>query len=995
MANTPLPSDDRFYKSGTLLKWFGIASVAMLTVTLWMLMDDFGRDWKGYQREFYELRQKKYDEWITAAKGNVDEAKVKEAQDKVAEAIKANQAREKDVEKMKEELVQLQTKEKLATVKYQAAKGVWDVEKYEYEAHYGHYETEGHAEKIGEKGKKAYDKLEKNLNEVKRLQSVANGFSQQVDAKAKDIDTIFAAKVAAEKELKQSRAALDLLLDAKASTELTMMKMLRSAPVVDMANPTFRLQQQVINTIRDDIYFAQVQKVDRCTTCHMAIDLPGFEKEKQPFKTHPRLDVMLGSRSPHPLESIGCTVCHEGRGQATEFTRTAHTPRNEKQAEEWKKKYGWHEMHHVIEKMIPLQYTEGKCHVCHKGTEYVPKAEKATAAYQTIKAAGCYGCHRIEGWDHIRKPAPSLKKMKGKLTRDWVVKWVRNPQSFNEYARMPAAFHQSNIRTEQHRQFQEAEIHAITDYLLQLSENYTPNLHMNLGSAERGKKLFGSVGCLGCHQIDDFGRTRGRYTQAPDLSTVGSKVSKDWLLSWVKNPRHYWAETTMPSLRLTDAEASDISAYLYAKKNPEFEAQAAGEANLEAQKKTLREYLMRDPKFAPITDAKVDDFIAKLSPHEVTEKLGQNAVMRYGCFGCHEIKGFETTQGIGTELTEWGSKPVNKLDFGLMHNVAHSNVGWLHEKLTDTRVYDKGIVKEYLDLLRMPKYDFSEGDKELITTALLGFTSQKIGAPSAKILSSWETQFEETSRLIHKYNCQGCHVAEGIWSALPDDDPNKEENDKLRLRTEGRILAHYPDDETLGPPPLVTEGARVKTPWVHMFLKEPGVHKMRDKLEVRMPTFQFTNEELNTMVTGWAAQGKVEFPILSDGRVEMTSSELATASKMFNTLQCQNCHTVNRRPTVEEMEGGSKGLAPDLSVANRRLHRKWIVQLLKDPQKMVPGTRMPGFWPENQSPLPEVLGGDSEAQVELLAKYILYLGQGKAQPITDATPATTKNRRAE
>ena len=36
-------------------------------------------------------------------------------------------------------------------------------------------------------------------------------------------------------------------------------------------------------------------------------------------------------------------------------------------------------------------------------------------------------------------------KVKGKLTRDWIVKWVTNPKSFNDHARMPSSFFQSNV----------------------------------------------------------------------------------------------------------------------------------------------------------------------------------------------------------------------------------------------------------------------------------------------------------------------------------------------------------------------------------------------------------------------------------------------------------------------------------------------------------------------------------------------------------------------
>lgn len=976
MAN--LPQDDRFYKPHTLWKWFGITSGLMMLFTLWMLMDDFGRDWKGYQREFFALRQKKYDEWIEAAKGSVDASKVQAAEGSLAEGIKSITAHEKEIDKLKTDLVKLKTKEKLATTKYQAAKGVWDVEKYEFEAHYGHFEAEGHADHIGPKGKKAHETLIKHLDDVGKLRDGMNAATQAVQAKQGEIDAFTAQKKQAEKDLKLARFELDRLQDAKKATELTLAKMMRNAPIVDLANPVLRLQQIVLPNIRDDIYFAQVGKVDRCTTCHMAIDIPGFEKEKQPFRTHPRLDVMLESRSPHPIDAVGCTVCHEGRGQATEFVRSAHTPRNEEQKKQWEKKYHWQEMHHVIEKMIPLQYTEGKCRVCHKDTEYVPKAEKVTAAYQIIRSAGCYSCHRIEGWDHLRKPAPSLKRIKGKLTRDWVAKWVRNPQAFNSNARMPAVFHQSNITTDEYKKYQEAELQAVADYLYKISDNYAPNVSLPVGNAQHGKELFGSIGCLGCHQVDDFGgEARRRFNPAPDLSTVGSKVTRQWLQSWLRNPRHYWAETTMPSLRLTDAEISDISAYLLSKRNTEFEKLAAGKSDVDAQKEVLRLYLMRDPKLAPATSEKIEGVLASLKPHEITEKLGHNAVQRYGCFGCHEIKGFETTAGIGAELSEWGSKLPNKLDFGLLHG-EHNNYSWFHGKMTDSRLYDKGMVKEYLDLLRMPKFTFTEGEIASLTTAILGFTAQKVIPPAAKKLAAWEAQHEETSRLVHKYNCQGCHVVEGIFNSLPDDDPNKEEHDKLRLVVEGRVLAHYQDDETMGPPPLVTEGGRVKSPWVYAFLRDPGALKLRDKLKIRMPTFQFSNDELNTITTGWAMQGKVEFPYLPGTRVELTSSELAAATNMFNTLQCLNCHTVNRHPSVEEMEGGSKGLAPDLVHASARLHRKWIEQLLRDPGKMIPNTRMPGFWPaDGPSPVPKILGGDSKKQIELLAKYLHYLGQSR------------------
>ncbi len=66
--------------------------------------------------------------------------------------------------------------------------------------------------------------------------------------------------------------------------------------------------------------------MDRCQTCHLAIDKKGYEKYPQPFTTHPDLATYLGGSSPHPIDKTGCTVCHEGMGQSVSFRDAAHMP---------------------------------------------------------------------------------------------------------------------------------------------------------------------------------------------------------------------------------------------------------------------------------------------------------------------------------------------------------------------------------------------------------------------------------------------------------------------------------------------------------------------------------------------------------------------------------------------------------------------------------------------------------------------------------------------
>ncbi|NBV49763.1 hypothetical protein EBR78_00940 [bacterium] len=987
MASKNASPDDKFYKGQTLLKAFGISSVVMLVFTIWMILDDFGREWKKYQADFFVYRKNKIEKQIEEAKQGLDENKLKELQSQLAAAEASSQEKAAELKKLKKELVKLTTDRVNKVDKYQAAKGIYDVHKYEYENVFGH--KVAHGEKIEEgtrlskKEKKQRDKLEKEWEKVKGLSDAANNAQIAEAQKSAEIAQLTAQQDEITKELKKAQSNVDRLIAAKSASEITLSKLLRSAPILDVANPVFKVQQVVIPTIRDDVYFAQVQKVDRCTTCHLAIDTPGFEDAPQPYRTHPNLNLMLGATSPHPTEKVGCTVCHSGRGASVDFVRSAHTPRNEEQKKEWQKKYGWHEMHHVIEKMVPLQYTEGQCRVCHKQTEYVPAAQKLNRAVQLVRYSGCYGCHRIEGWDHIRKPAPSLKRVKGKLKHDWIVRWVRNPKSFNDHARMPAQFHQGNTESPEYTAYQEAELHAISDYILSLSEEYKPSYYAPTGgNVERGRNLFYQVGCLGCHGMEEFPEGRRRFGAAPDLSTIGSKVNREWLGQWLKNPRHYWSETAMPSLRLSDTEISDLSAYLLSKKNAQFEQLEVGEADFEVQKKVLGLYLMRDPKMAPATTEKVHQFVEGLSKKEVIDRLGVNAITRYGCYGCHEIKGMETMPGSGVELSEHGSKLVNKFDFGYL-DIEKSVASWLHQKFQATRSFDKGVVKEYLDLLRMPNYHFDQSERDRLVTFILGLTAQKIGPPSAKVLDARETQIEEGSRVVHQYNCQGCHMVEKMYQPLPDGHPDLEKHEKEKWELEGRIMAYFSEDESKGPPPLTSEGSRVRSDWVHNFLSNPS-WKLRRGIQVRMPSYNMPNDEQNNVVTHWARLGNLEFPNAPLKAPEISGQRMEAAKVLWNKLQCGNCHTVGQYVlTQEDLEGGSKGYAPDITRSYGRLNKDWIVKLLKNPQEMVPGTRMPGFWPEGKSPVPELLGGDSEKQIDALADYVLWLGyqKGGGKPV--------------
>ena len=83
-------------------------------------------------------------------------------------------------------------------------------------------------------------------------------------------------------------------------------------------------------------------------------------------------------------------------------------------------------------------------------------------------------------------------------------------------------------------------------------------------------------------------------------------------------------------------------------------------------------------------------------------------------------------------------------------------------------------------------------------------------------------------------------------------------------------------------------------------------------------------------------------------------------------LKCMQCHQPGEAASLT-----ASFLAPNLTLARERLKPDWIVEWLKDPQVLQPGTMMPTFFPEGQTPFPDVLGGDAVEQSKAIRDYLL------------------------
>ena len=916
---------------------FAASSLFLFLSVVWMVWDDFDRDWKNTQRQFARLEYQVTQASLQQAGRSVDKSKLTQLQAQEAGAQKNVQANQKKVDELQAKLKDADNQLFRATTAFQTMKATYDQDRYDFEA----ARANGLASSA-KKGEVAADEAKRlevlNLAREKaeadkaEIQNQLGQYTGQVVTVGKQLDEINA-------EQTRLRKRLDVIAPSAVKDYF------RNAPLLDFLAPTLKVQQVILPNVVDDVNFIRVPKMDRCQTCHLAIDKKGYEKYPQPFTTHPDLDMYLGGSSKHPIDKTGCTVCHEGMGQSVSFRDAAHMPSNEKQKEEWEKKYHWEEPHLWDYPMLPVKMTEASCAKCHKQQVFLPKAEKLNVAYATFERAGCYACHKTKGFEDVKKPGPILTKIDSKLTPEWVKNWIRNPRAVKPTTWMPRFWYNSNNSSPEDAIRNEVEINSIAAYLFANADKHEFAVkNPPRGDAKSGEQIVKSIGCQGCHVVGEGARAEAgpRRTFGQPLENIGNKTTYEWIYNWVRDPKHYSPATYMPNLRLTDAQVADVATFLSGLKGP-----AGDTPKATPDQKGFDTVLLDYYKAVmPFEDAKAA--IAKLSPEQKPIELGQRVISRYGCFSCHDIKGFEKAQSIGTDLSEEGSKLVTRLDFAFITDIPHtSKTAWFRTKLHDPRVFDRGRVLKPEEKLRMPNFDFNDEEVDRLLTALMSF-QREIQPPAAMPLRSAKNDFVGVGRtLVHRRNCVGCHVIEGDGGDF------------------GKMLA----DASLGPPMLTPEGARVQPDWLYAFLRGPIT--IRPWLNVKMPTFGLDDHNLNGVISYFGAVSNTVGPFQTHDIVRVSNADTA-GKPLFELLKCQQCHVLGAIPKDQP----TANLAPDLRMAPDRLQPDWILEWLKKPSDILPGTRMPAFWADYpKSPFPH-LNGDGEAQIRAIRDYLLTFKGG-------------------
>lgn len=532
----------------------------------------------------------------------------------------------------------------------------------------------------------------------------------------------------------------------------------------------------------------------------------------------------------------------------------------------------------------------------------------------------------------------------------------------------------------------------------------------------RGRELLVKLNCVGCHRLEGMSRPQ---MLGPDLTSVGRKVSREWIYKWLKEPRTITdsngsvvvngveneGEPRMPQFRLTEAELRALSAYL----------------------STL--------KGTPAEQAKVDPrVIAAWEKRPDTVSQGEVRFREMFCTTCHSLavtRAGETKLiggDIGPELTKVGSK-VN----------AEWLVAWLRNPQT------------YLSHSQMPRYGWSDEDLYKVTRYIqtkLTDPDLLTGVPTLSSPTPEEVRLGK--QLFVQKGCSSCHVIKGMASQT-DFGPDlsglggktisqlefgqakiphtllayirAKITNPVSVNAAGRMPQYQLEPDSLdalttallsmagGPatsamgklrvpasqpvyrpagafgelyerykcsvchrfngyggtlaPDLSFEGSRAQRSWLIAFLKNPQT--LRPTLTLRMPQFNMTDREAATIADYFemALQSSTVKP--EDANFGQLTSQMTSLGKQLYEVkyQCQSCHTIGS-------SGGYVG--PNLSNIGNWMKPEWIAAWLRDPQSMVPDAIEPRLSLTDQ-------------EVKALTAYLMSLRQSSA-------PKTRKSAQA-
>ena len=467
-----------------------------------------------------------------------------------------------------------------------------------------------------------------------------------------------------------------------------------------------------------------------------------------------------------------------------------------------------------------------------------------------------------------------------------------------------------------------------------------------------GRHQFVRHRCGACHGDQSGASLVTEHRDGPNLLGLGKRLRTEWIVQWLRQPRAVREQATMPHI---------------------FSGEGA-----EAEVKAVTAYLTREP--SPVTTEEA--IRSGVGKGDVAE--GKRLYESLNCAGCHEL-GQKATEG---EERLW--------------------LGGVARKFRPAALVD--FLKTpgaFYRSIKMPHFGFFDWEAEDLAAFLMSESVSKEG--SVPFESSPEL-VREGRALVERYGCRNCHdgltndgesgpelrryrlvdLTKGCLSddlsgtsTIPDFGLTAGVRESLRQvlseAKESLKRASSREDaeremvalrctachgELEGIPAVGHFGDKLRGEWMARLFSGGVFDKPRPWVAARMPGFPYYAETLATGLShrhGYSATSdpgdEIDFDLAEIGR-QLVSP--------VNGFSCVSCHGVGDLKPTQVFE--SEGI--NFMYSAERLRKDYYRRWLLNPLRIDPATKMPVYFDEEgESPLYDVLDGQTERQLEAMWQY--------------------------
>jgi mono/diheme cytochrome c family protein len=248
-------------------------------------------------------------------------------------------------------------------------------------------------------------------------------------------------------------------------------------------------------------------------------------------------------------------------------------------------------------------------------------------------------------------------------------------------------------------------------------------------------------------------------------------------------------------------------------------------------------------------------------------------------------------------------------------------------------------------------FSLSEPEQTAITAALAAPKPHRVPA-------------EFAAHQFTNLRCAACHQR--------DDQPAYRE--RFAAEVEHLKPPEPPaDDEKPGAhaaeiPRLDHLGLKLRPEWRTSLFKGEITPKTRHWLPARMPAFPSRAAELSTGISHAAG-----LPATSPAAEAVDPDQVKVGAELtgLTGLSCGACHAIGDKPAFAVFEGEGTNFRD----AGARLRAEYFHLWMNDPQRQWPGTIMPKYATDGQTPLTQHYDGDAAKQFEAIRHYLQSLSE--------------------